>query len=312
MADRCHRCKRPLRTPESRAIGCGPKCAAEITGTSPRPRRATDGQMDLLEQIQGGEHVLNMLSLFTGIGGLDLGLERAGIRPVGQVEIDPFCRQVLAARWPEVPQHDDVKTAPQWWTSQPRPAVHLVAGGFPCQPFSTAGRRRGVGDERWGWPWFCDVIRAVRPRFVVLENVAALLRDTEAFGWLLGDLATLGFDAQWSVLSACAVGAPHVRERLFVVAYPNGVVWRTGLGTGPGGALLAGHGEPGPWADPVDGMLAAHGAGVRVADGDAGRMEPARVKAVGNAVVPQVAELVGRLVSRLEGNSRGAERLHDQ
>ncbi|MEV4119458.1 DNA cytosine methyltransferase [Micromonospora sp. NPDC049645] len=242
-----------------------------------------------------------MLSLFTGIGGLDLGLERAGMRVVGQVEIDPFCRSVLSRHWPEVPCHDDVRTAPSWWGAGRSP-VHVVAGGFPCQPFSTAGRRRGVADDRWGWPWFLDVVRAVRPRYVLVENVAALLRDADAFGWLLGDLAASGFDAQWSVLSACAVGAPHVRERLFVVAHPHGE---------HGPLRVADPREPrrrhrpahapvgdraGAWVHPVDGLMEAERRSRRVADGLPDRLEPARVRALGNAVVPAVGEVVGRLI----------------
>jgi DNA (cytosine-5)-methyltransferase 1 len=245
---------------------------------------------------------VNVLSLFAGIGGLDLGLERAGMTVVGQVEIDPFCRSVLARHWPEVPRHDDVRTAAAWWRSRPRPPVHVVAGGFPCQPFSAAGRRRGVGDERWGWPWFFDVVRVLRPRYVLVENVAALLRDADAFGWILGDLATLGFDAQWSVLSACAVGAPHTRERLFLVAYPHGEHGpvrladprQPGRRHQPADARIGD--RAGTWGHPVDGFLAAARRSRRVADGVPDRLEPARVRALGNAVVPQVAEHVGRLI----------------
>jgi len=166
---------------------------------------------------------LNYLSLFSGIqlGGLDLGLDRAGWTCVGQVEIDPFCRSVLDQHWPEVPKHDDVRTAVEWWLGEPRPAVDAVVGGFPCQPFSTAGRRLGLADNRWGWPWFCDVLRALRPRFVVVENVSALLRDRDAFSWLLGDLAAIGYDAEWDCIPAAAVGAPHRRDRVFLVAYPD-------------------------------------------------------------------------------------------
>ena len=93
---------------------------------------------------------MNVLSLFAGIGGLDLGLERAGMTVVGQVEIEPFCQRVLAKHWPEVPRHDDVRTAVEWWMGGARPAVDVVCGGFPCQPFSVAGEGRGVADERWG------------------------------------------------------------------------------------------------------------------------------------------------------------------
>src|SRR3954467_11066912 len=129
---------------------------------------------------------LSYLSLFSGVGGLDLGLDRAGWTCVGQVELDPYCRTVLDRHWPGVPKHDDVRTAPDWWGTRPRPAVRLVAGGFPCQPFSQAGRRHGTGDARWGWPWFRACVRAVRPDYVLVENVPALLDAPVAFGWLLG------------------------------------------------------------------------------------------------------------------------------
>jgi DNA (cytosine-5)-methyltransferase 1 len=239
---------------------------------------------------------LTYLSLFTGIGGLDLGLDKAGMECVGQVERIPFCRTVLDEHWPEVPKHDDVRTAPAWWRSGARPVADLVAGGFPCQPFSKAGRRRGVADERWGWPWMADVIRLVRPRYVLVENVAALILDSEAFGWLLGDLATLGFDAEWAVLSACTLGAPHTRERLFVVAYPHGLHGAPGLGLGEEAEVPAGNLRPGTWADPLDGLMAAAGRVGGVADGLPDWLEPARVTALGNAVVPHVGEFVGRLI----------------
>ena len=167
---------------------------------------------------------MNVLSLFAGIGGLDLGLERAGMTVVGQVEIDPFCRRVLERHWPDVPRHDDVRTAVAWWVRRGAPAVDVVAGGFPCQPFSTAGLRRGVTDERWGWPWMADVVRAVRPRFVVVENVPALLADRDAFGWLLADLVTLGFDAEGAVVGL----AQHTEHRLGALGQrvPAGVAER--------------------------------------------------------------------------------------
>src|SRR3954465_4766718 len=102
---------------------------------------------------------MKVLSLFAGIGGLELGLERAGMTPVGQVEIDPFCRRVLAKHWPEVPRHDDVRTAAEWWQSQQRPRVDVVAGGFPCQPASSAGLKLAQKDPRWLWPAMANVIR---------------------------------------------------------------------------------------------------------------------------------------------------------
>ncbi|WP_026874276.1 DNA cytosine methyltransferase [Jiangella gansuensis] len=247
---------------------------------------------------------LTVLSLFSGIGGLELGLEWAGMTTVGQVEIDPYCQRVLARHWPEVPRHDDVRTAPEWWLGAPRPVVDVVAGGYPCQPFSDAGRRRGVADERWGWPWFEAVVRAVRPRYVVVENVPALADDTEAFGWMLGDLAALGFDAEWDVLSACAVGAPHTRERLFLVAYADSLHGSAGMGGGQEQQLarlagwtsagIRGGSQAGAWGDRVDWAVETAGLDDRNANGTTARMA---VTAGGNAVVPQVAELIGRLIT---------------
>ncbi|MFC7764536.1 DNA cytosine methyltransferase [Catellatospora bangladeshensis] len=92
----------------------------------------------------------------------------------------------------------------------------------PCQPFSTEGKRRGVNDERWLWPAVVDTLRVLRPRYLLMENVPALLADRHAFGIILADLAALGFDAQWAVLSAADFGAPHPRERLILVAHPQG------------------------------------------------------------------------------------------
>ncbi len=242
---------------------------------------------------------MNVLSLFSGIGGLDLGLERAGMTVVGQVEIDPFCRRVLAKHWPEVPRHDDVRTCVGWWRGEPRPAVHVVAGGPPCQPVSSAGNGLAQADQRWLWPDMAGVVRALRPRLVVVENVTGLL--ARGMADVLGDLAALGFDAEWGVLSACAVGAPHPRERVFVVAHASGEQCRSGEPAAgavrapeAAGLTRLGFAEPGhgSWwdAEPDVG---------RVADGLPGRVD--RATALGNAVVPQVAELVGRRALALLG-----------
>lgn len=235
---------------------------------------------------------INVLSLFAGIGGLELGLERAGMTVVGQVEIDTYLRSVLARHWPEVPRHDDVRTTPEWWTDEPRPVVDLICGGFPCQPFSTAGARGGVTDERWGWPWMESVIRVVRPRFVIVENVAALLDDTVAFGRVLADLAALGFDAEWSVLPACAVGAPHTRDRLFLVAHTNSGNGVEGLGSWPTRSrpVQGVNDRSRAWRDRVDRALAPSRIDDRETNGSARRM----VAAGGNAVVPAVTEHIGR------------------
>lgn len=228
---------------------------------------------------------MNYLSLFAGIGGIDLGLDRAGMTCVGQVEIDPFCRRVLARHWPDVPRHDDVRTAGEWWHAECyRPPVDLITGGFPCQPFSDAGRRRGIEDDRWGWPWMADAIETIQPRMVLIENVVGLHRSP-AFGKVLNDLHTLGFDAEWTVLSACAVGAPHARERLFVLAYPQG--GRRGeRGWLERAQERAAQRHLHHWAQEPEPHRVAHGL--------PGRVE--RNRAIGNAVVPQVAELIGQLI----------------
>jgi DNA (cytosine-5)-methyltransferase 1 len=152
-------------------------------------------------------------SLFAGIGGLDLGLERAGFEVRWQVENDPYCVRVLERHWPHVRRYGDIR-AVDWSAVDP---VDLVCGGFPCQPVSVAGRRRGLDDPRWLWPEFARCVRVLRPRFVLVENVPGLL--VRGMGDVLGDLARCGYDAEWDSLPAAAVGAPHLRYRVFVVAY---------------------------------------------------------------------------------------------
>ena len=166
---------------------------------------------------------LNVLSLFAGVGGMELGLERAGMTTVAQVEIDPYCQRVLARHWPEVPRHDDVLTFPEWWIIEGglRPSVDVVCAGFPCQPFSLAGKQLGTNDERWMWPATAAAIRAVRPAYVLLENVSALVRDAVAFGAVLGDLHALGFDAEWATLRASDFGAPTPRASMG----SHGIAW---------------------------------------------------------------------------------------
>ena len=155
-------------------------------------------------------------SLFAGIGGFDLGFERAGLKCQWQVEIDPYCQRVLAKHWPDVRRHDDVRTFPN---GDPKDwQVDVICGGFPCQDISYAGNGESIreGTRSGLWSEYCRIIRVVRPKFVVVENVAALL--TRGLGRVLGDLAELGFDAEWDVLSSCQFGAAHTRERVFILA----------------------------------------------------------------------------------------------
>lgn len=250
--------------------------------------------------------MLNVLSLFAGIGGLELGLERAGMTAVGQVELDPYCQRVLAQHWPEVPRHDDVLTFPDWWIfgnyPAPRPCVDVVCAGFPCQPFSLAGKQLGTSDERWMWPATAAAIRAVRPVYVLLENVSALVRDSRAFGTVLADLHTLGFDAEWATLPASDFGAPTPRERVLVLAYPtsvDGIARSRLVARRDGESPIAARGlrslDVAARRQAAREWLAAEPRVDRLVDGVPNQSH--RLRCAGNAVVPAVAEHVGRLIA---------------
>ena len=160
--------------------------------------------------------MLTVGSLFTGIGGLDLGLERAGMRVIWQSEVDAYCCKVLAEHWPDTPNLGDIRDID--WGRVERPDV--ICGGYPCQPFSLAGRRQGTDDARHLWPWFADAIRTLRPRYAILENVYGHL--SKGFGEVVAELSTIGYDAEWECIPAAAVGAPHLRDRLFAICTPSG------------------------------------------------------------------------------------------
>jgi DNA (cytosine-5)-methyltransferase 1 len=234
-------------------------------------------------------------SLFSGIGGMDLGLERAGFEIRWQCEIDPYARRVLAKHWPEVPCYGDIRDLDDGLER-----VDLIAGGFPCQPVSLAGSRRGRDDERWLWPEFARIVRLVRPRFVLVENAAGLA--SLGLGSVLGDLSALGYDAEWSVVSACAVGAAHARERLFLVAYADG-----DGGAAPLSLPSRAPGRGG-WSEPLLRHSRSRARNrretdqspvCRVADGIPDRLD--RLRGLGNAVVPQVGEWVGRWIMAAAG-----------
>lgn len=259
-------------------------------------------------------------SLFSGIGGFDLGLERAGMEIRWQVEIDPFCQAVLAKHWPQVRRYDDVRTV----GAHNLERIDLLCGGFPCQPISLVGQRNGHDDPRWLWPQMARLVRELRPRFVLVENVPGLL--SIGMGDVLGDLAACGYDAEWDCLSAAAFGADHIRQRVWIVAYPSGLQFRH---------------EPSAWVDDAgysdprlvfrqEALLAdtnrfawwfeqqqqgsegtrprheSQGRGWwppepavgRVVDGIPDRLD--RVAHLGAALVPPIAEWIGRRVMELE------------
>lgn len=281
---------------------------------------------------------LRVLDLFSGIGGFSLGLERTGgFETVAFCEIEEFPRKVLAKHWPDVPCYGDVRTLTAERLAADGIAVDVITGGFPCQDISFAGKGAGLAGERSGL--FYEVARLVgelEPRFVLLENVGALLsRGLDA---VLGTLASLGYDAEWHCIPASYVGAPHRRDRIWIVAYPSLAGCATGgIQGGQGtngqvfnlqpadcGASLANAASkrlPRPWqpiigcgaAPPREGQAAWHlasGLGdIWRAEPDVGRVANGvpdrvhRLKALGNAIVPQIPELIGRaILDAMENN----------
>jgi len=187
---------------------------------------------------------LTHLSLFSGIGGLDLAAERAGFRSVGQCEWADYQTKVLERHWPAVPRWRDIRTLTKesFYERTGLRTVDLISGGFPCQPFSTAGMRRGCEDDRYLWPEMLRVIEELRPDWVVGENVAGIVNM--ALDTVLSDLESLGYACQAFIIPACAVDAPHRRDRCAIVAYSDchaggprraktaGQQWQTGLADG--------------------------------------------------------------------------------
>ena len=168
---------------------------------------------------------MNVGSLFSGAGLMDWGLSLAGFEHSWFCERDAYCRRVLELRWPGIPIYEDVR---ELTDAAP---VDLLCGGFPCQPVSLVGRRRAQEDDRWLWPHFQRLIRHLRPRYVLVENVPGLL--TAGMGDVLGGLAACGYDAEWDCLPAAAFGAPHIRDRLFILAYPGSARRRQDAGSSP-------------------------------------------------------------------------------
>jgi len=272
-----------------------------------------------------------LLDLFSGIGGFSLGLERAGFETVAFCEIDPFCRRVLAKHWPEVPCYEDVRSLTADRLAADGIAVHAICGGFPCQDLSRAGRQAGLAGERSGlWGHFHRLIRELQPQHVIVENVPDLLvgpgeQPGAWFGQFLGDLAALGYDAEWHRLPAAAVGARQLRDRIWIVAYPNrdddgresnhrairggseAGAGETGLAHGKRNWRGSGNGDQAPLAR----YIAAEPRGEWPPEPDVGRLvdgvspELARwrkraVESLGNAVVPAIPELIGRAILAAE------------
>jgi DNA (cytosine-5)-methyltransferase 1 len=247
-----------------------------------------------------------LLDLFSGIGGFSLGLERAGFETVAFCEVKPYARRVLAQQFPGVPIYGDINHLTASRLAADGIAVDAICGGFPCQDISPVGTRLGIGGLRSGlWSEYARLVRELRPRYVIVENSADLLR--RGLGDVLGDLSECGYDAEWSVFSACRMGAPHARDRVFLVAYPNGEREEASRAKGDGHDA-APHGRRvrpehiHPAALAIGRTVWTAPAGepdvARVADGVPDRVD--RNDALGNAVVPQIPELIGRAILAAE------------
>jgi len=279
---------------------------------------------------------VNVGSLFAGIGGFDLGLERAGMRTVWFCEQDEYCQRVLARHWPGVPCYSDVRSLVADPPSQrdaavagelpekgtvsgsadggrggrvpvPVSPIDVLVGGFPCQDISVAGKGAGLDGARSGlWSEYARLIGELRPSYVIVENVTALLG--RGVGRVLGDLAALGYDAEWDCIPAAAVGAPHRRDRIWIVAYPAGVGSRDTQHAGTGSTEVAAAGVcsalPREVADArciageADGWWAVEPNVGRVAHGVPARVD--RLRSLGNALVPQIAEWIGHRIREHE------------
>jgi len=155
---------------------------------------------------------MQVLSLCSGIGGMDLGLERAGMEIVGQVEIDPFCLKILAKHWPDVKRMENVFDV----KGDEFGEIDLICAGFPCQPYSCAGKRRGAEDDRAIWPEIFKIVKATKPDWCIFENVPGIINM--ALDQVLSDLEDQGYTCQAFIIPACGVDAPHRRDRVWIVA----------------------------------------------------------------------------------------------
>jgi DNA (cytosine-5)-methyltransferase 1 len=268
---------------------------------------------------------MNVLDLFSGIGGFSLGLERAGMRTVAFCEVDEWCCGILRKHWPDTPILGDVRAAEF-------PPADIICGGFPCQDISLAGRRAGVAGERSGlYREVLRAIRLVRPRFAVLENVAALLGN--GMGRVLGDVAENRLDAEWDCISAGDLGAPHGRDRIWItLADPDKLKRAQRCRTGAGWWLWSaqeiaassnanGEWELEPprllgnirrWVDDAacartwwtDHWQVKFEALRGMDDGHPTRLDrsavAAAVKRLGNTVCPQIPEIIGRAIIEAE------------
>ena len=270
---------------------------------------------------------MKVLDLFSGIGGFSLGLERAGMETVAFCEFDKHAQKVLKKHWPDIPIHEDVRTLDG---TQYRGSVDVVCGGYPCQPFSVAGKRAGEEDDRHLWPEMLRIIKEAKPSWVIAENVTGHINM--GLDQVLSDLETEGYDSGTFVIPACSLNAHHRRDRLWIVGYSDS----PGRGKGdeemeretseqPDSFRLQSKQvdtdsssiklqrfskESFPRVSDLQSKLERSGETIRImpnslepgvlgiTNGFPGRVD--RIKRLGNAVVPQIPEVIGRAIMEIE------------
>jgi DNA (cytosine-5)-methyltransferase 1 len=276
--------------------------------------------------------MMNVLDLFSGIGGFSLGLERAGFKTVAFCEVDKKCQAVLKKHWPDVPIFDDVSNLKGKDIEE---KIDVICGGFPCQDISLAGKGAGLEGKRSGlWSEFKRLIEEIKPKYAIIENVSAL--RSRGLDQVLREISEIGYDAEWHCITASSIGAPHRRDRIWIVAYPRdntrrdsitGSLGRDGEGELEERVRTSETTETSGSSETSETISYSNSEGLqgqrkitsriseelqdtsysrwwktepnvgRVAHGVSGRVD--RLKQLGNAVVPQIPELIGRAICQV-------------
>ena len=278
---------------------------------------------------------IQVLDLFSGIGGFSLGLERAGFETVAFCEIDKYCRLVLQKHWKDIKIYSDVREIKkERLEADGIPSPDVITGGFPCQPFSVAGRQKGSRDNRYLWPEMFRIIKEFKPRWIIAENVRGIIniQDGVVFEGVHADLESQNYETQTFIIPAAGVGAPHRRDRVWVVANSRRTIRgeqssrnKESIGSGTSQKtertfdrdsitgsserekIMANskrvyvqgqHDGSGKEQSRRGGWWEVEPDVGRVADGLPGRVH--RLKGLGNSIVPQIAEEIGKAILKVD------------
>lgn len=278
---------------------------------------------------------IQVLDLFSGIGGFSLGLERAGFETVAFCEIDKYCRLVLQKHWKDIKIYSDVREIKkERLEAHGIPSPDVITGGFPCQPFSVAGRRQGTGDNRYLWPEMFRIIKEFKPRWIIAENVRGIIniQDGVVFEGVHADLESQNYETQTFIIPAAGVGAPHRRDRVWIVANSRRTIRgeqssrnKESIGSGTSQKtertfdrdsitgsserekimadskrvyVQGQHDGSGKEQSRRGGWWEVEPNVGRVADGLPGRVH--RLKGLGNSIVPQIAEEIGKAILKVD------------